>query len=660
MDNNNYKEKYELLEIKGEGSYGRVHKAKVKGKDEYRAIKILNKEDIKKGLRNEHRKQDVEQEFIPYIKDFKNNKKFMNICQKNNINSVRFYEDYDTDEEFVIVMELCDENLFDLIKRTKKRFNLDEIYDFLLQLNKTFKIMHDNKIAHRDLKLENILIKYENEEKTKFTYKLTDYGISKEFLKLSQRFTTKYVGTINTMAPEILSEEKYGQECDLWSLGIIIYILYFGNHPYSGETIPAILNQIRDFKQLGLKKSKDPDSDPDFDDLIRQLLVDKPEKRITWENYFKHPFFTKRQKLEKQPNEIRVVLRIGKLDLSKNIYFIENERYRENGEKENKDINNLNDTNTEIFIDNNKITFSKYFTPTKIGDYKITIKFKNKMTDCSYIFRGCGTIISVDLSSFDSSEVTDMKQLFSICFQLKAVNLNNLNVSKVKDMSYMFNKCFELGKITFPSSFNTQNVENMNFMFHFCQSLQEINFSPSFITNKVKTMRAIFGKCYNLKKLVLNNFDTGEVKDMSFMFDNCKKLQEAIINSSTFKTNKVENMGHMFNDCHSLVKFDLSMFNTKNNKFFNSMFQNCYQMKNIDVSRFTVSNTANMSYMFSGCSNLEYLDLSSLNIRDQKVIKNMLENVNNKIVIRVNPNYLNDYKEKFETLSTNFTSNAFN
>ena len=102
MDHNNYKEKYELLKEKGKGSYGTVFKAKVKGKDEYRAIKILNKEDIKKELRNKHHKQDVEQEFIPYIKDFENNKKFMNICQKNNINSVRFYEDYDTDDEYVI------------------------------------------------------------------------------------------------------------------------------------------------------------------------------------------------------------------------------------------------------------------------------------------------------------------------------------------------------------------------------------------------------------------------------------------------------------------------------------------------------------------------------------------------------------------------------
>ena len=100
------------------------------------------------------------------------------------------------------------------------------------------------------------------------------------------------VGTIDIMAPEILSKEKYGYECDMWSLGIIIYILYFGRHPYSGVTAQSILNQINSFKHKVLKKS----GDQDFDDLIRKLLVPEPKERITWKDYFNHPFLTKRQK----------------------------------------------------------------------------------------------------------------------------------------------------------------------------------------------------------------------------------------------------------------------------------------------------------------------------------------------------------------------------
>ena len=274
---NDYTSKYELLDEKGRGGFGRVYKAKFKGKDEFRAIKIIDKNKIKAALRSEHDKQNVEREYVQYNKDLIDEIRAMEICQKNNKNSVKYYEYYDNDDEFVIVMELCDENLFDLIQKTQKTFNLDEIFNMLSQLNNTFKIMHENNIAHRDLKLQNILIKYENKEKKKFTYKLTDYGISKRFRSLSQRFSTTMVGTLGFMAPEILAKEEYGYECDLWSLGIIIYMLFFRRNPYNGESVNAILNQIKNKKQNYLKNSEDGD----FDGLIRELLIAEPKVTFT-------------------------------------------------------------------------------------------------------------------------------------------------------------------------------------------------------------------------------------------------------------------------------------------------------------------------------------------------------------------------------------------
>ena len=74
------------------------------------------------------------------------------------------------------------------------------------QLNNTFKIMKENKIIHRDLKLENILIKYNN---NKYIMKLTDYGSSKRLNSLSKICYTKNVGTAIYMAPEILNEKDY-------------------------------------------------------------------------------------------------------------------------------------------------------------------------------------------------------------------------------------------------------------------------------------------------------------------------------------------------------------------------------------------------------------------------------------------------------------------
>ena len=91
--------------------------------------------------------------------------------------------------------------------------------------------MHENKIAHRDLKPENILIKYKNEnDKNNFIIKLSDYGVA-QWLTMTRSVFSSKVGTQSYMAPEILMEDPYNFKCDLWSLGVIIYILYFREHP---------------------------------------------------------------------------------------------------------------------------------------------------------------------------------------------------------------------------------------------------------------------------------------------------------------------------------------------------------------------------------------------------------------------------------------------
>ena len=124
-------------------------------------------------------------------------------------------------------MELCKESLKEFIN--DKNLNSKEIFNILNQLNKTFKIMVENKIVHRDLKPNNILIKYDKDNK--YIIKLCDYGISKleKYTKLKT-----HIGTIDYMAPEIiklLEGENYSNKCDLWSLGIILYELCFKEAP---------------------------------------------------------------------------------------------------------------------------------------------------------------------------------------------------------------------------------------------------------------------------------------------------------------------------------------------------------------------------------------------------------------------------------------------
>ena len=282
---NIFKEKYQILETIGEGGYGKVYKSKTNS-NEFRAIKEIDLEKYKQ-LKEENYSTNIEED-INKLKTYINNEiNNMKKCSygDTNIYSVHLYDYLCNDKKIYIIMDLCDDNLSSLLKKKKSGFSVEEISDIIHQLNHTFKIMNKFNIIHRDLKLENILVKYLNEEKTKYIVKLGDYGISREFdNQKTNRFTI--VGTLYTEAPEIMKNEKYNDKCDLWSLGVIIYMLFFKKPPFLGQNEIALLNNIK----IGLKKPLKTTNNELLDDLLSKLLKADPKKRISWKQYFNHPF----------------------------------------------------------------------------------------------------------------------------------------------------------------------------------------------------------------------------------------------------------------------------------------------------------------------------------------------------------------------------------
>ena len=139
-------------------------------------------------------------------------------CMKkcNCKNSVYLYNHIETVNNYNIIMELCDGDLDQELRKRPNGFNTEEVRFIFSQLNNAFKKMVENNIIHRDLKLGNILIKYIDEEKTKFIPKLSDYGLSKELSDKSGIARTS-LGTPSTMAPEI-NKGKYNNKVDLWSV----------------------------------------------------------------------------------------------------------------------------------------------------------------------------------------------------------------------------------------------------------------------------------------------------------------------------------------------------------------------------------------------------------------------------------------------------------
>ena len=662
--NRDFRQYYDLTEL-AKGGYGVVYRAQHKKNNQKRAIKVIEKKKIKEALESKNLKSNNDEEIKNF---FYKEIEFMEKIEgprMDNQNTVKYYEYFNTPDEFAIVLELCDCNLEELLreKNSKNPFNLKEIYDILNQLNKTFRIMVNEKIAHRDLKLTNILVKY-NEDKTNYTLKLTDYGVSKQKIdKLINKFKTKQIGTNEYMAPEVFfdDDKPYDERCDLWSLGIIIYKLMFNEHPIDEkifENILTMYNVLKNIDKFDLKST----GDVDLDDLIKRLLIKDPENRLNWEEYFEHPFI-------KEPNKIVITVKVEDKDKTgnefNNIYFLDNEpqmkKFTTEDYKENEEINELIKTNTnvELYINGEKQNkFNKFFKPDRTGEFKITIKFKKIIEDCSFMFSGCDNIRSIDLSFFNSSEVTTMHYMFGRCHYLEKIDLDILNVEKVKDMSYMFNKCCSLKELVIPKSFKTNKVENMRFMFHHCCNLKKIDFPSSFETKEVTNMKGMFKKCHLLEDLNLKYYNTEQVKDMSFMFDECTNLKEITIDPNIFKTKETISMGHMFNKCYTLDNINLSSFTDDKIEFTCGMFSECHNLKKIDLPNFGtkghMNNKMKMQNMFNECSVLEKIDLSSFIVTDDDEMKDMFEGSNKIMEIKVNKNCIEKFKTKFNSIKTVF------
>ena len=269
--NDDYTKFYEIIDEIGKGEHGKIFRAKHKESNELRAIKII----------------EIYKENMKYIdSEIKN----MKICSDGNENSVKYYEHFYNNDKIIIVMELCDKkSLQTILDEKEEGFKCKEIFNIMNQLNNTFKIMHKNNIIHRDIKLDNILVKYKDNKDSNinFMVKLTDYGISKQITNATKGKTA--IGTYLTMAPEIMEgkKRKYDCKCDLWSIGIIIYQLFFKEYPYDGDTPVAIYNQIIEDGKSILRKTKNVN----LDNLIDSLLTKDPKERINYEDYFNHQFF---------------------------------------------------------------------------------------------------------------------------------------------------------------------------------------------------------------------------------------------------------------------------------------------------------------------------------------------------------------------------------
>jgi len=201
----------------------------------------------------------------------------------------RLVDVYESDDMLYLVMECMKGG--ELFKRVvdQKRFSEKDAADATWQMLLAVAYIHSHGIVHRDIKLENWLY----EAPTSNHLKLIDFGFSKIWSPNTKMAAS--CGTLAYVAPEVLSQ-SYTSQCDLWSLGVTVFIVLFGYMPFYGSED----NQVRNIKagrykekpEVWGKVSKSAQS------FVKGLLVVDPSKRLTAEQALKHDWIQEREKLE--------------------------------------------------------------------------------------------------------------------------------------------------------------------------------------------------------------------------------------------------------------------------------------------------------------------------------------------------------------------------
>jgi len=252
----------------GEGAFSVVIEATNKETGESYAVKVVTKSKLTK-----------EDEIA--LKD-----EIIVLRELEHQHIIRLYDVYEEKSFWYLVTEkMTGGELFDRIV-SKSFYNEKEARDVCKILFEAIGYCHTNAVAHRDLKPENLLLKSEDNDSE---IKIADFGFAKKVL--TPNSLTTQCGTPGYVAPEILEGVAYDEKSDMWSLGVIVYILLGGYPPFIEQNQRELFRKIRK-GQYEFHEEYWGSVSPEAKDFISCLLTVQPSKRLTAEQALKHKWMT--------------------------------------------------------------------------------------------------------------------------------------------------------------------------------------------------------------------------------------------------------------------------------------------------------------------------------------------------------------------------------
>lgn len=180
-----------------------------------------------------------------------------------------------------------------------------------------------------------------------------------------------------------------------------------------------------------------------------------------------------------------------------------------------------------------------------IASFRFLVTNTSSVNYMSYMFSGCSSLTSLDVSNFDTSKVTVMYEMFCRCSSLTSLDVSNFDTSLVTDIGSMFGYCSSLTSLNV-SNFDTSKVTSMYAMFYGCSSLTSLDVS-NFDTSLVTNMNSMFCRCSALSYLDLSNFDTSQATNIGSTFYGCYALTSLLLGPNFFKTSVVTSID--FSSC---------------------------------------------------------------------------------------------------------------